>query len=155
MRPTSRLVVLDDRDRMLLFTVDLLDQESGRRFWFPPGGGVEPGETHEEAALRELFEETQIRAALGPWLWYREHTWEFKGTWIRSLERYYLVRVPETHFDRAAWDADREMQTVTEHRWWTLADVLATGETLVPRQLKELLPDVLAGRYPHPPPTVT
>lgn len=31
-----------------------------------PGGGVEPGETPEEAALRELEEELGIRARLGP-----------------------------------------------------------------------------------------
>ena len=34
------------------------------RGWVPPGGAVEPAETPREAARRELFEETGIRATL-------------------------------------------------------------------------------------------
>ncbi|WP_327256391.1 NUDIX hydrolase [Streptomyces sp. NBC_01244] len=33
-----------------------------RRGWVPPGGKVDPGETPREAARRELFEETGVRA---------------------------------------------------------------------------------------------
>ena len=34
--------------------------------WSIPGGRIEAGETEQEAALRELFEETNIKAVLGP-----------------------------------------------------------------------------------------
>jgi len=30
-------------------------------YWTPPGGGIERGETHEEATTREVFEETNMR----------------------------------------------------------------------------------------------
>ncbi len=36
------------------------------RGWVPPGGKVEPGETPREAAVRELLEETGLRAELLP-----------------------------------------------------------------------------------------
>ena len=32
-----------------------------KKSWGPPGGGVEPGETVEEAVIREVFEETNMR----------------------------------------------------------------------------------------------
>ena len=34
--------------------------------WSLPGGRIEPGESEREAALRELAEETGVRAELGP-----------------------------------------------------------------------------------------
>ncbi len=62
-RFVSRVIVLDPADRVLLFFARIgLSVEPERRpdaigFWALPGGGVEPGETHEAAAVRELSEQ--------------------------------------------------------------------------------------------------
>jgi ADP-ribose pyrophosphatase YjhB (NUDIX family) len=56
-------VLLLDGDRVLLVQ-RALPPAVGR--WTVPGGKVELGETLEEAALRELHEETGMRATLGP-----------------------------------------------------------------------------------------
>src|SRR5581483_2820535 len=75
-RPTSRLLVIDPRDRILLLRVHEPRFEQPI-LWFTPGGGLDPGETFEQAAVRELWEETGIVAPLGPCVWRRRHVLRF------------------------------------------------------------------------------
>ena len=61
-RPSSRLIVLDPRDRVLLFRF-VFEQGplAGHDYWATPGGGLEAGETFRCAAKRELKEENRLR----------------------------------------------------------------------------------------------
>jgi len=56
-RPGARVLLIDSDGRVLLFASG--DAE-GRTFWYPPGGGSEPGVGAEETAKRELLEETGL-----------------------------------------------------------------------------------------------
>jgi len=61
-RLSARFLILDEAGRVLLFRfVYKRGPLAGHDFWGTPGGGVEDGETLEQAALRELVEETGLR----------------------------------------------------------------------------------------------
>lgn len=49
------------RDGKILMVRHSLD---GREWWVLPGGGVQDGETFEEAAIREMYEECNVKALI-------------------------------------------------------------------------------------------
>ncbi len=149
LRDAARAVVLDPDDRILLV-----------RFAFPhavvwatPGGGVEPGETHEQAIVRELAEEVGLdEVELGPWIWTREHVIPFlDGNWDGQVERFVLVRThrfePEPRFTPEQLAAEY----VTGLRWWTPAELAASEELFAPRRLPELVVALLRDGPPGEP----
>jgi 8-oxo-dGTP pyrophosphatase MutT (NUDIX family) len=153
-RPTSRILVFDPLDRLLLLRI-----EDPRlpvlKFWITPGGGVEPNESFEEGAHRELWEETGIRVPeLGPCIWTRRRIVTFEHEQLDLDERFYLVRVETTEIST---DNVTELEKVvlTEHRWWTHDELLTTTDILAPRKLAELIRPILAGQIPTEPLVLT
>jgi 8-oxo-dGTP pyrophosphatase MutT (NUDIX family) len=148
LRHAARVLLVDSADRVLLVKWRL---QTGDHLWITPGGGLGAGESHPEAALRELAEEVGLRGVpLGPCVWLREHVFNWNGRAYRQRERFYLVRVDAHEVDRAGND-ENELLVLEEFRWWTLAELEAADETFAPRRIALFLGPLLAGEVPsHP-----
>jgi double-stranded uracil-DNA glycosylase len=133
-RQAVRAVVVDAEQRVLL--VRFQHPVSGDSWWATPGGGVDEGESDEEALRRELREEAGLDLdEAGPAVHTREHTFPWDRRIIRQYERFYLVRV-EAHEPTPTIDLRPE--GVTELRWWTPAELDGTREVIAPPDLARI-----------------
>lgn len=149
-RRVSRVVLLDADDRILLLH-GFEPHRPAETWWFTPGGGLEGTETREEAALRELAEETGItEATLGPLLWKRRCAFPFDGRRWEQDEWYYLARTDRTATDTAG-HTDLERRSVSGLKWWTSEELSASHETVYPTRLAELLRTLLDEGPPSAP----
>ena len=148
-RPASRVILLDAEGNILLFCHRFDGREP---IWVTPGGALELGESHEQAALRELWEETGLEdLSLGPCVWLRDHTFQWGDSIFHQRERYYVLRLMNSvEVSTEHWQ-EVERREMTGFRWWSLDELAVSPETFVPRALAELLPPIIAGEYPAEP----
>ncbi|MFF0447084.1 NUDIX hydrolase [Streptomyces sp. NPDC004609] len=150
LRKVARVVLLDPRDRILLMH-GYEPANPADSWWFTPGGGLEGAETREEAALRELAEETGITdVELGPLLWRRTCSFPFDGRRWEQDEWYFLARTEQTGTAPLGL-TELERRSVTGLRWWTSAELSSARETVYPTRLAELLRTLLDEGPPHTP----
>lgn len=140
-RPSSRLLILDPSGRVLLFRfVFKKGVLAGQDYWATPGGGVEDGETFQQAAIRELREETGVRMKeIGPEAGRRELVLLLPdGERVMADERYFLVRFGGATLSREGWTAE-EREVTAEYKWWSQDELAKTSETVWPENLLEML----------------
>jgi 8-oxo-dGTP pyrophosphatase MutT (NUDIX family) len=149
LREGARAVIFDPADRILLVRFEFPQTV----LWAAPGGGIDPGETHEHAVARELREEAGLdEVVLGPWIWTRTHMHpSLDGNWDGQRDRYYLVRtaafepIPRFTVEQLA------SEYVTGIRWWTQEELAASMELFAPRRLPELVAALLRDGPPGEP----
>ena len=138
-RRTSRVLLFDREDRVLLFLTTAPDTSRVAR-WITPGGGVDPGESHHEAAVRELYEETGLVISdLGSPVWAHDFEVEWDAAdHDTGHAEFYAAVVDNFEPSSANWTEDEHVD-VLEHRWWRLSELIGTTDLYEPRELVNLV----------------
>lgn len=96
-RPSGRIFVVDDNYRVLMIRGQDPQNPARGHFWWTPGGGLDPGESVEEGARRELWEEIGLELEsiedLGPVVMTRNSVFGMDNVWFDSFETFFVVRV--------------------------------------------------------------
>jgi 8-oxo-dGTP pyrophosphatase MutT (NUDIX family) len=137
-----KLLLLDEDDCLLLIRAQ--DPQTQAECWYPVGGGIERGETLQQAAAREAYEETGlVELPPGRLVWQRDHTYQFDGRVIDVHEKWLMHTVER--FDPApASLSEYEAHSILGFRWWNVEDLIAATETIFPPKLGHLLETLLA-----------
>lgn len=143
-RPSSRLLILNNNGAVLLFRFSHRDDAlEGKVYWATPGGGVEHGESFEQAAIRELHEETGlVRLECGPCVTQRTFMMQLpSGETVKADERFYVINASENELSQAGW-SENEKRVISQQKWWTPSELLQTGEVIFPEGLIAILAEI-------------
>jgi 8-oxo-dGTP pyrophosphatase MutT (NUDIX family) len=139
-RRVVRAILLTSAHEVLL--IGIRSRRARARFWITPGGGVEAGESDEQALRRELMEEVGLVAfEMGPLVWRREHTYAWGEKRIRQREHYHIVEVErfEPHMSDPT-----EARSLDRFLWWRLSELARPSERVTPLALADIVARYLA-----------
>lgn len=139
LRKTSRVIVMDPTGAILLFKT-MAPDSSGFSRWITPGGGVDPGETHAQAALRELFEETGRRfldVGQPVWVYDFEVAWD-QADHDRGHAEYFLVRTERFEPSNEFWTVE-EHHDVSAWGWFRSSEIGSAATPYEPAFLPDLV----------------
>ncbi len=147
-------MLVDALDRILLArlvddgAIEVRGHSPAPTYWVTLGGGVEPGESLEAAARRELFEEAGIkRFTLGPEVHVRRLELVLRSEPILAEEHYFAGWLTDADPTLEHLD-ELERGVLVEHRWWTHAELAQADrpEVVYPGRIAQLAADAIAAR---------
>lgn len=142
-RPTARVLLVNDENQVFLIKTHF-DPELGLEpRWLTPGGGIDDGETVLEAAVRELREETGLELVqddLGDVFVELSGRWDWSdGVHYQTYtDTIFLIHTNDFELDNSGWTED-EHRDVLEWRWWSVSELVDSGESIGPHGLTDHL----------------
>lgn len=139
-RAAVRVVVTDDRSVLLFSDTD--PGRPGAKWWITPGGGIDPGESPLQAAVRELAEETGLVVEpgqlAGPLL-RRFVVHGYSDQVLGQSELFYLLRVPAAFDLDVSGFTEEEKLTIATWGWLPASRLHTAGQPVWPADLAEVL----------------
>jgi len=159
-RNSIRAILMNDKKEVLLMCVEdkkttSSDGTYSGPFWVLVGGGMEPGEDINEAAFRELHEETGLSrddVELGPVVWRSEVNMVLAGTPSHITDNYIVAKLKSKNYEISNENfTDWEKEVVRKVAWFSLEQIKKISDPVYPRGLADRLSDILDGKYPEEP----
>ena len=157
-RNSIQILLLNPENKLLLMCADdprttSIDGKYHGQFWFTIGGKIEEGESMQEAALREVYEETGIpreKIELGPVVWLGEFDLVLAGTPTRIKQTFIVARTTQNNVSLDHLTPE-EKAVIKKTAWFSLEEIKNCPDVIYPVLLPQYLPDILAGNYPEKP----
>ncbi|MEP2737211.1 MAG: NUDIX domain-containing protein [Erythrobacter sp.] len=135
-RRAARIICINPAGKVLMFRFVV---EGRPPFWVTAGGECEAGESFEDAARRELLEETGITADPGSEIARIQPEFiTVEGEPVQADERYFILHTANDTIDTSG-HTELEQRVMQEHRWFTPQELDNWHEAVFPANITELL----------------
>lgn len=154
-RTAARVVCFNpDGELLMIRSSDPVDRTKPD-WWELPGGGIDHGETAQDAILRELREECGVRnVTMGPLIWTQHAQFTFAG-W--DFDQHETLYVAHSDGDSTGIRTLEALEAVAfqEMRWRTIDELMVDPLPTVPPRLRQFIGSIAAGDYPIEPIDIT
>lgn len=113
-------------------------EDKGRTYWSLPGGGVEKGEVHEDTAVREVWEEVNLKVKVIRYLFEKEYSAGTEYCYLAEPIDGYDLTLTLGHDP----ELSNDKQVLTNAEWREISEVcddLQVAQVLKTLKLNELI----------------
>ncbi len=149
-RNAVRVVLIDKSSSILLISTRDGSNPDFIKSWELPGGGIQEGESHVEAIMREVYEETGFKINpqfISEPLWFRDVYYSYRGE--RRLQHESISTAYINCYKPRVNNDNREPFELEDHldfHWWSVDELISeTVEIFYPRSLPRHINKLILG----------